>query len=58
MIKGLLEELKSKGRTINISKEEERPELPILAEQWKRICARWAGKLLWQGVNYGLLLQK
>lgn len=58
MIKGLLEELKSKGRTINFSKEEEIPELPTRAEQWKRICARQAGKLLWQGVNYGLLLQK
>jgi len=56
MIKRLLEELKYRGKTINITKEEERPDLIALTKQWKRIWARQAGELLLQGVSSELLL--
>lgn len=45
MIKKLLEELKYIGKTINITKEEERPELLTLAEQWEKIWAGQAGSI-------------
>lgn len=51
MIQRLLEELKYRGKTIDITKEEERPELIALAEQLERIWASQAGELLLQGVS-------